>query len=156
MKKIRGKKRYFRNLWREVEEGYNYLQFDNDAWFDFWHTHLDFFGIGNQSNKLRREHIKAQMALYKHLLKKLEIFDKPYQSWIYLDNKDAGMDAVYIHTPNPNDDNFPFTIENLNWNPNIPAIYKDLINLNEFNVAYDTSEMDGGYIIQSKQQGVKQ
>ncbi|MCM3758261.1 hypothetical protein M3197_12390 [Sporosarcina aquimarina] len=156
MKKFRGKRRYFRNLWREVEEGYIHLQFDNDAWFDFWHVHLDFFGLGDYSNKIRKEHIKAQITLYKNLLKRLKIFKKPYQSWIYLDLKDACMDAVFIHTPNPNDDNFPVRLENVNWNPNIPISFKGLIDLCEFNVGYDTAfEFGGGYLIQSKHQGVQ-
>ncbi|MEK5069607.1 hypothetical protein [Sporosarcina sp. FSL K6-1508] len=155
MKKFRGKRRYFRNLSREVSlDNYN-LQFDNEGWFDLWHTHLDFSGIGNDSLKIRREHIKAHLALYKNLLKKLEPFEKPYQTWIHLDDEDAGTDAVFIHTPNPNEDNFPLKVENLNWNCTIPTSFKDLINLEENNVAYYKSESEGGYIIQSKHQGIK-
>lgn len=40
LKKFRGKKRYFRNLWEEVNTFD--LQLDPDDWFDFFHTHLDF------------------------------------------------------------------------------------------------------------------
>jgi hypothetical protein len=56
------------------------------------------------------------------------------------------MDVVYIHTPNPNDDNFPIKLVNVNWNPTIPIAYKDLIDLDEFNVGYDPAfEFGGGY-----------
>lgn len=153
MKKFRGKRRYFRNLWREVTvDNYN-LQFDNEAWFDLWHTHLDFSGIGNKSLKLRREHIKAHLALYKNLLKKLELLDKSYQTWILLDDEDVSTDAVFIHTPNPNENNFPLKVENLNWNCTIPTSFKDLIDTKEFNVGHYMSKNEGGYIIQSKNQG---
>lgn len=132
-------------------DNYN-LQFDNEAWFDLWHTHLVFSGIGNDSLKLRREHIKAHLTLYKNLLKKLEPFEKPYQTWILLDDKDAGTDAVFIHSLNPNEDNFPLKVENSNWNCTIPTSFKDLIDTNEFNVGHCKSKNEGCYIIQSKNQ----
>ncbi|MFW0807624.1 hypothetical protein [Bacillus pumilus] len=57
MKKFGGKKRYFRNMWEEVNTCD--LKLDQDSWFYFWHTHLDFFGVGENSLKIRREHIKG-------------------------------------------------------------------------------------------------
>ena len=70
--------------------------------------------------------------------------------------EDAGYDiAVFIHTPNPNADNFPLKIENLSWDCPIPTSFKDLINLNEFNVGYYKWETHNYYIIQSKSNGIK-
>ncbi|MCM3363705.1 hypothetical protein ACTNDN_06400 [Niallia sp. HCP3S3_B10] len=155
MKKFRGKKRYFRNLWRDLNAEQYDLDFSQDAWFDAWHTHLDFYGYGNHSGKIRREHIKAHIFLYNSLLEKLSTFDKPYQSWIGLVEEEAGLDAVYIHSPNPNDDNFPIKIENLNWECTIPHDFKDLINRKDFNVGHYKWESDNYYIIQSKDMGIK-
>ncbi|MGN7940461.1 hypothetical protein [Virgibacillus sp. 6R] len=152
MKKFRGKNRYFRNLWKEVETFD--LQLDEESWFDFWHIHLDFFGVGKYSLKIRREHIKAHVALYNHLLKQLEAFEKPYQSWICIHEEDPGSDAVYIHTPNPNDDYFPHRVTEINWNCKIPNTYRDLIDLEKFNVGYYKSEFEEMYYIQVKEQGV--
>ncbi|MFG3613892.1 hypothetical protein [Rummeliibacillus stabekisii] len=42
MKKFRGKRRYFRNLWRETKVNNYDLKIEKDSWFDLWHTHLDF------------------------------------------------------------------------------------------------------------------
>lgn len=153
MKKFRGKKRYFRNIWRKVNTFD--LVLDNDSWFNFYHIHLDWDGVGNESVSARREHIKAYLALYKRILNELKMFGKSYQSWILLDDGDAGQDAVYIHTPNPNKDNFPLKVEKLNWNCNIPTTFKDLIDQKEFNVAYYKSESEGWYLIQSKCQDIK-
>ncbi|MED0800993.1 hypothetical protein NST32_11865 [Bacillus sp. FSL L8-0215] len=75
LKKFRGKKRYFRHMWEEVNTCD--LKLVRDSWFYFWHTHLDFFGVGGNSLKIRREHIKAHIALYYRLLKQLEGFEKP-------------------------------------------------------------------------------
>lgn len=155
MKKFRGKKRYFRNLWRETKVEQYDLDFGNEGWFDLWHTHLDFYGFGDNSLKIRREHIKAYIALYNNLLEKLQQLGKPYQSWIQLVDEDAGLDAVYIHTPNPNEDNFPLKIENLNWDYIVPKYFKDLINSNEFNVRHYRWDSNNCYIIQSKNYGIE-
>ncbi|WP_110927693.1 hypothetical protein [Bacillus massiliglaciei] len=154
MKKLRGKRRYFRNLWKEVSLENCKLNFNNESWFDLWHNHLDFSGYGNGSLRMRRKHIEAHIALYKNVLKKLETFEKPYQAWIHIDDDDASKDAVFIHTPNPNEDNFPLKVENLNWeNCTIPSVFHDLINTKEFFVEHYKSQSEGGYIIQSKNQG---
>lgn len=76
------KKRYFRNLWRGSTAEHYDLDFRKEGWFDLWHTHLDFYGLGNISLKIRGEHIKAHIALYNGLLERLQTFGKPYQSWI--------------------------------------------------------------------------
>lgn len=44
MKKFRGKKRYFRNLWEEVNTFD--LQLDHDYWFDFFIPILIFGVLG--------------------------------------------------------------------------------------------------------------
>ncbi|MFS0838918.1 hypothetical protein [Paenibacillus sp. 1P03SA] len=153
MKKFRGKRRYFRQLWEQVNAFY--LQPDNESWFDFWHFHLDFYGFGEHSVKLRREHIKAHIALYKNLLKRLEQIEKPSQSWICLHEEDAGLDAVYIHTSNPNHDNFPHKFDAVDWNCKIPAAFNDLIDPDLFHVGYKKSDDGGIYFIQSKEQNIK-
>jgi hypothetical protein len=153
LKKLRGKKRYFRNLWEEVNTCD--LKLDNDSWFDFWHTHLDFFGVGENNLKIRREHIKAHVALYNRLLKQLEGFEKPYQTWICIHEQDPISDAVYVHTPNPNDNYFPHKIEELEWNCKLPNTFKDLIDPHKFDVAYYKSEYEEIYFIQSKEQGIR-
>ena len=155
MKKFRGKRRYFRNLWKSTAVVQYDLDFGYDGWFDVWHTHLDFFGVGNNSLKIRREHIKAHIALYENLLEKLTKLDKPYQSWIQLVEEDAGTDAVYIHTPNPNEENFPIKIDFLNWDCTVPKYIRDLIDLKEFNVGHYNWESNNCYIIQSKNNGIR-
>lgn len=150
MKKFRGKKRYFSNLWRETKTELYNLDFGKEGWFDLWHTHLDFYGVGNNSLKIKREHIKANIALLYSLLEELQTLEKPYQSWIEIVDEDASFDAIYIHTPNPNEDNFPLKIEKLNWNCTVPKYLKDIIDLKEFNVGHYTWDSYNSYIIQSK------
>ena len=129
---------------------HNHLDFGQQAWFDLWHTHLDFFGLGNTSLKVRRAHIKAQLTLYENLIDKLQQLNQPYQTWIEINELEAGQDAVYIHTKNPNSDNFPLIINELKWNQSLPHFLEDLIDLNRFHVGQYKEDDSTFYIIQSK------
>ncbi|NBI28652.1 hypothetical protein [Chengkuizengella marina] len=150
-KKFRGKRRYFRNLWNKVE---TYELDIEDNWFDFYHIHLDFSGHGNNSKKIRNEHIKAHLSLYKNILKQLEKYENSFQSWICIHEEDTGADAVYVHTKNPNYDDFPFQNENINWECKIPNSLMNLIDIEKFNVGYISSNHENTYFIQSKEHGV--
>lgn len=39
----------------------------------------------------------------------------PFQSWIFLSGLDAGYDATYLHSPNPNAQNFPLSLPDLRF-----------------------------------------
>ncbi|MGK4116302.1 hypothetical protein AB0Y38_08385 [Lysinibacillus capsici] len=155
MKKFRGKRRYFRNLWRQITTELSIVDFDEEGWFNLWHTHLDFYGCGNNGLKIRREHIKAHIVLYNRLLERLSTFGKPYQIWMEFVEEDAGLDSVNIHTPNPAEDNFPLTIANVDWNCPVPKFLKDLIDLNEWNVGYYKQVSTNSYFIQSNYNEIK-
>ncbi|OMF27629.1 hypothetical protein BK133_19460 [Paenibacillus sp. FSL H8-0548] len=148
MKKFRGKRRHFKKLWSLIE-GYE-LNVEDDSWYDFWHRHLDFYGLGNNSLKVRREHIKAHIHLYSKFLQQLKDFSKPYQTWVCIHEEDSGADAVYVHTPNSNDENFPVKFDFIKWNCKPPNTFSDLIDLSQYNVGYYETEIERIYYIQSK------
>lgn len=148
MKKFRGMRRYFKKLWSLVN-GYQ-LHVEDDSWYDFWHRHLDFGGLGNASLKVRREHIKAHISLYSKFLIQLESLNKPYQTWVCIHEEDSGADAVYVHTPNPNADDFPINFNFIKWNCKLPRTFSDLIDITQYNVGYYESEFESVYYIQSK------
>jgi len=110
MKKFRGKRRYFRQLQAEQHLSAHALDFSSDSWFDFWHVHLDFDGRGNGHLKIRKAHVQALFQLMDELDAALKTWGQPYQLWIELSRQDAGKDAVFVHTNNPNRDNFPFVL----------------------------------------------
>jgi len=134
VKKLRGKKRYYRNLLARATD-YN-LRLTEESWFDMWHTHLDWSGIGNQGIRPRRQHISALVQLHNNLLKQLESFSKPYQIWMTIYENDSGQDAVFIHTPNENRDNFPFKFDHIAWNCQVPEILKGILNAVEYEIGY--------------------
>lgn len=148
LKKFRGKRRYFKKLWSLVES--HRLDVEDDSWYDFWHRHLDFSGLGNNSLKIRREHIKAHIFLYSKILQQFESLNKPYQTWVCIHEEDSGADAVYVHTLNPNAADFPVKFNFIKWNCKPPITFNDLIDLTQYNVGYYESEIERIYYIQSK------
>ncbi|MEJ2201232.1 MAG: hypothetical protein P8X63_09515, partial [Desulfuromonadaceae bacterium] len=92
------------------------------------HYHADWPGVGNFGWKFRKQHIMALCQVFKNFTENLANFKKRHQIWIYLNQKDAGQDAVFFHTPNPNDDNFPITFEDVDWgNQIIESFFSELL-----------------------------
>lgn len=94
--------------------------------------------------------MKANIALYKDFQETLQELEMPYQLWIEIVEEDASLDAIYLHTSYPNENNFPFKIDNVNRNCTIPTYLNGVINLNEFNVGQYKSESSTIYLIQKK------
>ncbi len=76
--------------------------------------------------------------------------NKPYQTWVCIHEEDTGADAVYIHTPNPNSDNFPANFDFIGEDCKLPNTFSDLIDPVHFNIGYYESEIEQVYYIQSK------
>lgn len=69
---------------------------------------------------------------------------------VCIHDEDTGSDAVYIHTPNPNSDDFPAHFDFLKWDCKLPNVFSDLIDTAQFNIGYYESEIERVYYIQSK------
>ena len=67
---------------------------------------------------------------------------------------DAGQDAVYIHTPNPNGDNFPYENDGIDWSCSVPEFLNDLVDLNTYRVGFLNSPYGQAYYIQAKSYGL--
>ncbi|MCP3943536.1 MAG: hypothetical protein GY710_18950 [Desulfobacteraceae bacterium] len=130
-KKFRGKKRYFKNL---IDTANSFSpSLESDGWYDMWHYHADWKGYGNINWKFRLKHIEALCVIYQKFTSQLQNYDSPHQIWLYLNQDDAGQDAVFFHTPNPNEDNYPCQFEEVEWGlPIIENLFSELIPSLEF------------------------
>jgi hypothetical protein len=109
MKKKRGLRRYYRNLDKSfIPENLSFK--GGNAWFDFYHFHIDNTGLGNRSWKSRVQHLDALFLIAEKIKTKLDDFEKPFQYWIEIYENDSWDDAVYIHTENPNQSTFPASL----------------------------------------------
>lgn len=145
MKKFRGKQRYFRNLEKETHIKNYDLDFDENSWFDFWHTHLDYYRYGNYSIKIRKQHLKGLFNLFHELKGVLKKIGKTYQMWIEISSNDASMDTLFIHSPNPNEDNFPYKkLTNLvDVRSEIPSYLTEIIDVENYKIESYESIEDG-------------
>ena len=84
-----------------------------NSWFDFWHTHVDWQGHGNGSWEARLPYLNELVRVFDELKSELKQYPQKYQLWILINEQDSGEDAVYIHSPNPNEENFPLVVENV-------------------------------------------
>ncbi|WP_443939301.1 hypothetical protein [Pedobacter sp. MW01-1-1] len=114
LKKHRGLKRYYKNLASKVDDwsGLNFID-QKFAWFDLWHTHFDWFGYGNHSFDKRKPHLDKLFRHFELLKQKAPELKTDYQIWATILDNDSASDALYLHTPNPNRDNFPLALNKL-------------------------------------------
>jgi hypothetical protein len=116
----------------------------SQSWFDFWHTHVDWDGKGNTNWKTREKYLIKLLAIFQDLKIKLNDFPNDFQLWILLDEKDSEEDSVYIHSKNPNADNFPLKVKADKINSIKDKELKEFVDsLNLELVRFETSD---GYI----------
>lgn len=124
MKKFRGKKRYYKRLLNN-DLDYYFGNLDLNSWFDFWHDHPDWDGYGNISWKHRFQHLQALIRRFNYLKDNLRDRKEDFQIFCLIDIKDSSQDSVFIHTKNPNHDNFPVKFERHIGNIDIPIQLRD-------------------------------
>ena len=98
-----------------------------DQWFDLWHTHVDWSGDGRSSSTSRHHYLKQLFTLFEQLRCHTEKWTKPRQVWIVIDVVDSSQDAVYLHTENPNQHNFPYPFEGVTWGVPTPLSLAEFV-----------------------------
>lgn len=118
MKKQRGLKKYYRKLQTENDlEKITWMNLANpEAWFDNWHLHFDWKGFGNNSFKRRKPHLDKLFRHFALLEMETKKLKKEFQLYAVILDFDSYSDALFLHTPNPNHNNFPFRYSNLEHN----------------------------------------
>jgi hypothetical protein len=81
------------------------------SWFDLWHTHVDWDGKGNKDWKTRKKYLREILEMFDEFKRDLQTYPYDFQLWIIVDENDSAQDSVYIHTKNPNVENFPIKLK---------------------------------------------
>src|SRR5262245_47114462 len=70
LKKLRGKKRYFRKALRRAESDIEIggISDSPDGWSNLWHAHVDWRGYGNRDSRLRRAHLRILLSMMDGLI----------------------------------------------------------------------------------------
>ncbi|QNR25138.1 hypothetical protein [Croceimicrobium hydrocarbonivorans] len=139
MKKPRGLKKYYQRL--ETENDLKKLTWfdleDPNAWFDYWHLHFDWNGLGNNSFKKRKPHLDKLFRHFQLLEEETKKLKKDFQLFAVLQDYKSEYDALYFHTRNPNKDNFPIKYNSLKQestftNQDLDAYLKKLTDYEKF------------------------
>ncbi len=155
MHKFKGQsqKRYYRKL-LNLKHQYN---FEVNDWYDLHHIHVD-FGYGNLSWKHRKSHLIALFELFNDLKEKFKNRIEDYQIFCRIILNDSRDDALYIHTKNPNENNFPIVDNDYMIDFKIPSHYVQLLDqtkLDWYKISwYYENEPYYGIIVYDKNYGV--
>ena len=103
-RRFRGKRRYFARVLREAE-AFEIPVFEG-GWAT-WHYHADWPGWSNLRWQYREQHLVALTVVFRKILQRASALPMPFQTWIYLSGRDAGEDAVYLHSPNTHGEPYP-------------------------------------------------
>ena len=145
MGKFRGQKRYYKRLLNNDLNIY-FDRLDFNSWFDFWHDHPDWDGYGNISWKHRRQHLNALIRRFEFVKEKLRDRVDDFQTFCIIDCNDSSQDAVYIHTKNPNQDNFPVKFDRHDISIGIPFLLKEFARFSGYKWFLNEWDRDGEII----------
>lgn len=93
-----------------------------DGWFDFWHQHLDWKGKANRAPDLVAQ---ALLRLHRHLDTRFSHRRQQIQIFTLICPNTADS-AVYLHSENSNQNNFPYIFPEIDWNCELPAALQGL------------------------------
>lgn len=115
---------YWRRIWRKARTVQ--IGLEEKGWCDLWHMHLDWDGRGNISRTEHRRHLKPLITAFSRAQHELRTGSVPYQIFLSIHPKDAGSDALYVHTPNPQSE-FPMSFDHCRFLDCVPPLLMGLV-----------------------------
>ena len=121
----RFQKRIARYLTRQERNASTAIsRLDMASWFDLYHTHLDWKSKANRAKPM------VALLTYKLLQQaeaSAESRREPIQVWATL-CENTGDNAIYLHSQNPNQTEFPYTFDGVEWGVTEPPEAQGIIN----------------------------
>ena len=96
----------------------NIDRLDLTSWFDYWHTHVDWYGRGSRTENIP-EIAAATVRLLQYLEMRARGRSEPIQLWATLCGNTMD-NAVYAHSPNPNGTPYPHEFAAATWDVPVP------------------------------------
>jgi hypothetical protein len=116
-------------------------------WCDLWHDHFDWKGFGNRSPFHRRKHLVALCQAFRRAQRELAAQPMPYQVFINISRNDSGSDALYVHTPNPNETKFPIDFGQYKILSKAPPLLAGRFNLEDYCIYTQSNEENTWYTV---------
>ena len=126
IRKLRGGKRYYARM-RDEAARFS-VGVTPDHWYDLWHMHFDRRGYGLRRPRVRAQHLTALFAAFRRAVATAEQSACPVQVFVSIaPPREAGQDALYVHSPNPNGTPFPHPFTGAVWGVPPPALLRPFI-----------------------------
>lgn len=90
------------------------------AWYDLWHTHVDWDGRGNTDPEYRAASIATLFRILESPVAQSRDLHCPSNVWLLYVPGTAEDDSIYVHTPNPNGTPFPYAFAGVSWGVKAP------------------------------------
>lgn len=127
------------------------LELSGDSWFELMHWHPDMRGWGNAGSDARHTCLLLVRRYLAKAMQALATWPVPSQCWALIDPADSGQDAVYVHTRNPNRDNFPYDFDEVTWDVAGPAWLAAVFPENAYRVGRSGAEEESLYWVLQRQ-----
>ena len=124
-----------------MESGALARQLEGVSWFDLWHTHVDWSAQAEHAPERCSHHFLELFTIWDEVDRIGCQLKTPWQSWVLIDPVSPSEDAVYLHTLNPNQDNFPYPFEDVKWGVELPVWLTEYVS--NMNVEMGRSEPTG-------------
>lgn len=99
---------------------------DLTSWFDYWHTHVDWYGRGNSRSENIPEIAAATVRLPHYLEMAASGRSEPIQIWATLCGNTMD-NAVCAHSKNPNGTVYPHDFPGVTWDSPVPDWVADAV-----------------------------
>jgi hypothetical protein len=139
---------YYRRLFREARQFRVNLR--DKQWCDLWHQHFDWRGYGNHSHADHRHHLRALFLAFERARRELATQPIPHQIFLYISAGDAGSNALYVHTANPNGTPFPRAFSGVRELRHVPGLLRGLCNTEHYWIGSEHTNDGLWYIIQAR------
>jgi len=115
MKKLRGLKRYYQKLEHQNEfDKITELNLDDaQTWPKYWHLHFDHYGLGDRSFRKRKPHLDKLFRHFDFLVERTSRLKFEFQLYAVILDFHSGSDALFLHLPDFDNQQFPFKLEEL-------------------------------------------
>jgi len=123
--------RYYYRLIRKASQFH--VGLDRREWLNLWHQHFDWEGFGDLSWRHRRRHLSVLLRALARARAELKDSRKPHQLFVIVHPRESASDAIYIHTENPHNTEFPCRLSGRKINA-LPSLLAGRVDLTLYEV----------------------
>lgn len=122
------------------------VDIEKREWLNLWHQHFDWEGFGDLSWRHRRRHLAVLLRALTRARVELKGSSKPNQLFATVHTRESASDAIYVHTENPHNTEFPCKLSGRKIEA-LPTLLAGRVNLALYDVLVSHHEDGTTYVI---------